>query len=40
MPTGKVKKKLGKNTISRELNRLKTIIKKLKDGKLCADTLI
>lgn len=39
-PTGKVKKKLGKKTISRELGRLKTIVKKLKDDKLSANTLI
>lgn len=39
-PTGKVKKKLGKKTISRELSRLKTIVKKLKDGRFSVNTLV
>jgi len=32
--TGKVKKKLGKKTIRRELSRLKTLARKLKSGHL------
>ena len=38
--TGKIKKKLGKKTISRELYRLKTLIKKLKAGQLNNNTFI
>lgn len=38
--TGKIKKKLGKKTISRELYRLKTLIKKLKARQLNSNTFI